>query len=152
MIKWIRQIVWGKVFLIGFFYTVVATVIRQTEAIIMMPYYGSEVYRGVWNKLLMPDVGSRPFEFFVNYGIGTFLTGVSLCVVYYYLKTYLPKKKWERTFFFADVLVATSFIFFTIPVYILFNVPLALLGSWFVSNFILLLFASFLIVQYIPEK
>lgn len=152
MIKWMKDIQWGRVILVGGIYTIIAVVVRQIEAIIMMPYYQSEVYRGVWSKLLIPDVGSRPFEFFVNYGIGTFLTGVSLCIIYYYLKAYLSKKKWERTFFFADVLVATSFVFFTIPAYLLFNVPLALLGSWFVSNFIVLLFASILIVHSIPEK
>ncbi len=152
MIKWIRQIVWGKVLLVGFLYTIIASIIRQIESIIMMSYYSSEVYRGVWNKLLMPTVGPRQFEFFVNYLIATFLTGVSLCIIYYYLKSYLPKKKWERTFYFADVLVATSFVFFTIPVYILFNVPIALLGSWFLSTFVSVVTASLLIVHILPEK
>ena len=152
MIKWMRQIVWGKVLLVGFLYTIIASIIRQIESIIMMPYYSSEVYRGVWSKLLMPTVGPRPFEFFINYLIATFRTGVSLCIIYYYLKSYLPKKKWERTFFFADVLVATSFVFFTIPVYVLFNVPIALLGSWFLSTFVSVVSASLLIVHILPEK
>ncbi len=147
MIKWMKQIIWGKVLLIGLLYTVVATVIRQVEVIIMMPYYSSELYRGVWSTLFMPAIGPRSFEFFVHYLIGTFLIGISLCIIYYYLKSYLPKKKWERIFFFADVLVATSFIFFTIPVYVLFNVPVALIGSWFVTTFITVVCASTLIVH-----
>ena len=151
-IKWIYNVAWMKVIQVGICYTILTTIIKQIESIIMMQYYSSEIYRGVWSKFLAPTVGPRPFEFFVNYFIGTFLTGVSLCIIYYYLKSYLPKKKWERTFFFADVLVATSFVFFTIPVYILFNVPLALLGSWFITTFICVVSASMLIVHILPEK
>ena len=152
MIKWMKDIKWGRVFLVAGIFTVISLLVRQLEMMVMFPYYQSEVYRSVWNKLLLPTVGPISFEFLVNYLIATFLTGISLCIIYYYLKSYLPKKKWERTFFFADVLVATSFVFFTIPVYILFNVPLALLGSWFLTTFISVISASILIVHLLPEK
>ena len=147
MIKWISKIHWGKVLLVGFLYTIIATVIRQLEVIWTMKYYTMPQYFGVWSKLMMPAAGPPPFEFMVTSFILTFASGMALTIIYYYLKDYLPKGFWRRSTFFADVLVSTSFIFFTLPVYLLFNVPVALLGWWFVSTFVVLLAASILIVK-----
>jgi len=147
MIKWIHVINWKKVFTIAFFYTIVTMIVRQVEAFLTMKYYLLPQYFGVWSKLMMPNAGPPPVEFFITSLVFTFASGISLAVIYYYLKEYLPKGFWKRVFFFADVLVATSFIFFTLPVYMMFNVPVGLLLSWFISGFILNLFASFIIVK-----
>jgi uncharacterized membrane protein len=96
---------------------------------------------------MMPTTGPPPPEFMVTSLIFTFLSGMALAIIYYYLKDYLPKGFWKRSTFFADVLVSTSFVFFTLPVYLLFNVPAALLGYWFVSTFVVLLLTSILIVK-----
>jgi uncharacterized membrane protein len=149
MIKWISRIHWGKVFLIALLYTIIATVIRQLEMIWTLKYYMTPQYFGVWSKLMMPSNGPPPFEFMVTSMILTFASGMALTIIYYYLRDYLPKGFWHRATFFADVLVSTSFIFFTLPVYLLFNVPLALLGYWFVSTFVVLLLTSILIVKII---
>jgi uncharacterized membrane protein len=147
MIKWIGRIHWGKVLLIGLLYTIIATVIRQLEVLWTMKYYTRPEYFGVWSKLMMPTAGPPPFEFMVTSMILTFASGMALTIIYYYLKDYLPTGFLRRATFFADVLVSTSFIFFTLPVYLLFNVPVALLGWWFVSTFIVLLATSILIVK-----
>lgn len=147
MIKWIGRIHWGKVLLVGLLYTIIATVVRQLEVIWTMKYYTQPQYFGVWSKLMMPTAGPPPLEFMVTSMILTFASGMGLAIIYYYLKDYLPKGFWHRATFFADVLVSTSFIFFTLPVYLLFNVPVALLGWWFVSTFVVLFLASILIVK-----
>lgn len=146
-IKWISMIHWGKVLLIGLLYTIISTVVRQLEIIWTMKYYTQPQYFGVWSKLMMPSAGPPPFEFMVTSMILTFASGMALAIIYYYLKDYLPKGFWHRATFFADVLVSTSFIFFTLPVYLLFNVPVALLGWWFVSTFVVLFLTSILIVK-----
>ncbi len=147
MIQWIRRIHWGKVLLIGLLYTIIATVIRQLEVMWTIRYYMMPEYFGVWSKLMMPTAGPPPFEFMVTSMIFTFAGGMAIAIIYYYLKEYLPKGFWMRATFFADILVSTSFIFFTLPVFLLFNVPLELLGWWFVSTFVVLLLTSIVIVK-----
>jgi uncharacterized membrane protein len=97
--------------------------------------------------MMMPTAGPPPFEFMVTSMILTFASGMALTIMYYYLKEYLPKGFWRRATFFADVLVSASFVFFTLPVFLLFNVPVALLGWWFASTFVVLLLTSILIVK-----
>jgi hypothetical protein len=146
-IKWISKIHWGKVLLVALLYTIIATIVRQMEVIWTMKYYIQPAYFGVWSKLMMPTAGPPPPEFMITSLILTFASGMGLTIIYYYLKEYLPTGFWKRSTFFADILVSTSFIFFTLPVYLLFNLPTALLGWWFVSTFVIVLLTSVLIVK-----
>lgn len=156
-IKWMRYIHWGKVLLVGFLFTLVSMVIHNVEAMLTMKYYLMPQYFGVWSKIMMPaspslggpSAGPPPLTFFAVSLVMTFTSGVSLTIIYYYLRDYLPKGFWKRTTFFADLMAATSLVFFTLPVFLMFNVPLALLGSWFVSTFVILVIASTIIVKII---
>jgi hypothetical protein len=148
-VRWISKINWGKVFVVGFFYTVIATIIHQIEAIVSMKYYMMPEYFGVWSKLMMPKAGPPPLDFFITSTILTFTTGVSLALVYYYIRDMLPKNFRERVLLFADLLIGLQFIFFTLPVYLLFNLPIALLVSWFISSFFILFAASYISVKII---
>jgi len=147
MIQWIKDIKWGKVLIVGLIYTLISMVVRQVEAMLTLSYYMDPQYFGLWSKLMMPKAGPPPAEFMVMSLIFSMVTGVSISIIYYYLKEYLPKKRLQRMFLFADLLVATSFVFFTIPVYLLFNMPAMLLLCWFVSSFIILTATSALLVK-----
>lgn len=147
MIKWIREIVWGKALLVGVIFTVLSTVVHQIEAMLTMKYYVDPQYFGVWSKLMMPAAGPPPAQFMITSLIFTFATGISITLIYYYLKDLLPKNVMRRTFLFADLLIATSFVFFTLPVYLMFNVPVGLLVSWFISSFLIITAASAVIVK-----
>jgi uncharacterized membrane-anchored protein len=151
MIKWIREIVWGKVLLVGIIFTVVSTVVHQIEAVLTMKYYVDPQYFGVWSRLMMPSNGPPPAEFMITSLIFSFATGVSIALIYYYLKDLLPKNVMRRTFLFADLLIATSFVFFTLPVYLMFNVPVGLLVSWFISSFLIITTASAVIVKFVGK-
>lgn len=148
-INWIKKINWPKVFLCGLIYTIVATIIHQIEAVFTMSYYTMPEFFGVWSKLMMPTAGPPPVSFMVTSVILTFVSGISLALVYYYLRDILPKDMKRRVLFFADLLIALSFVFFTLPVYLLFNLPLALLISWFISSFVILCAASFTFIKII---
>ena len=137
-VKWISKISWRKALTVGFIYTVVATLIHQIEAFINLKYYMMPEYFGLWSKTMMPSAGPPPMDFFIKSTVFTFTTGLSLSLVYYYIRDYLPKNFWERVFLYADLLVGLQFLFFTLPVYLLFNVPVGLLISWFISSFIIL--------------
>ena len=147
MIKWITKINWGKTLLAGVIYTAVATVVHQIETILPMKYYIDPQYFGVWSKLMMPKASPPPMEFFITSIVMSMVMGVCLAIVYYYIKDMLPKQTMKRVFMFADLLIGLNFLFFTLPVYLMFNVPVVLLVSWFVSGFIILLAASYINVK-----
>lgn len=147
MFTWYKDIKWGKVLLCGIIYTFIASLIHQIEAILTMKYYMMPQYFGVWSKLMMPANGPPPPDFFIASAVFTFCSGISLCMVYYYIRYTLPKEYKKRIIFFAELLIATSFIFFTLPSYLLFNLPLGLLISWFISSFVILLSASTVLVK-----
>lgn len=140
---------WGKVFWVGFLFTLVSMVTHNVEAMLTMKYYLMPQYFGLWSKIMMPSAGPPPLTFFAVSLVITFTSGVSLTIIYYYLREYLPKGFWKRATYFADLMAATSLIFFTLPVFLMFNVPLVLLGSWFISTFLILIVASVLIVKII---
>ncbi|MFH0773558.1 MAG: hypothetical protein V1922_04585 [bacterium] len=146
-VKWISKINWGRVALVGVVYTIIATAVHQIEAIASLRYYMMPQYYGAWSKLMMPAVGPPPADFFITSTIITLTTGISLSLVYYYIRDMLPKKAHERILLFADLMIGLQFIFFTLPVYLLFNVPIELLISWFISNFLILVVTSFICVR-----
>ena len=148
-VNWIKKISWPKVLLCALIYTIVATIVHQIEAVFTMSYYTMPEFFGVWSKLMMPSAGPPPVSFMVTSVILTFVSGISLALVYYYLHDILPKDAKRRVLFFADLMIALSFIFFTLPAYLLFNLPLALLVSWFISSFVILCVASFTFVKII---
>lgn len=147
--QWIQKIDWKKVFIFAALYTVVSFVVHQAEVLFTMGYYTDSNYFGLWSKSMMPGNGPPSSDFMIKSLVFAFVTGVSLAVIYYYLRDHLPKNTKRRALYFADLMVATSFIFFTFPVYLLFNVPVELLLAWFISGFIILLIAAFLLVKII---
>lgn len=148
-IKWIKEIKWGKLFLCGLIYLVFTTAIRQIEIILTMKYYLMPQYFGVWSQLMMPNTVPPPLNFIVTSSTFTFASGLSIGLVYYYIRNLLPKQFWHRVTFFTDLMIGTSFIFFTLPVYLLFNLPFQLLLSWFISSFIILFLTSLTLVKII---
>lgn len=147
MMQWMKEIQWGKTCVVGIIYTVISMVIRQVEAMLTMKFYLDPQYFAVWSKVMMPKAGPPPVEFMITSLVLSFTTGISIALIYYYLKDLLPKNSIKRTFLFADLLVATSFIFFTLPTYLMFNVPVMLLISWFISGFVILTIMSGTIVK-----
>ena len=147
MTFWINEISWKKVVLSAILFTIIAFIIRQVETILTMNYYKMPEYFGVWSKTMMPKAGPPPTSFMITSLVFTFVTGISIALIYYYLKDHLPKEKKKRIFYFADLMIGTSFVFFTLPVYLMFNVPLGLLISWFISTFIILALYSWILVK-----
>ena len=98
---------------------------------------------------MMPNTGPPPLNFIVTSSTFTFASGLSIGLVYYYIRNLLPKQFWHRVTFFTDLMIGTSFIFFTLPVYLLFNLPFQLLLSWFISSFIILFLTSLTLVKII---
>jgi hypothetical protein len=149
MTFWIKELNIKKVLLVSIIFTVISFVIHQIEAILTMKYYVMPQYFGVWSKLMMPSNGPPPASFMITSLIFTFVTGISITLIYYYLKDHLPTGWKKRIFYFADLMIATYFVFFTLPVYLMFNVPVGLLVSWFISTFIIVTIGSWMLVKII---
>lgn len=149
MTFWIQKINWGKTFLVAVIYTVIAYVVHMIEAMLTLKYYMDPQYAGLWSKIMMPTAGPPPMEFTVMSLVFSLVTGISIVLIYYYLRDHLPPLGFRRAFYFADILVATGFLFFTLPAYLMFNVPVGILVSWFISSFIILTAGSWVIVKII---
>ena len=149
MTFWMKEFSAKKILLTSIIFTVISFVIRQIEALLTMNYYLMPQYFGAWSKLMMPSAGPPPPMFMVTSLIFTFITGLSLTLIYYYLKDHLPSGGKKRVFYFADLMMGTYLVFFTLPTYLMFNVPGGLLVSWFISTFIILTSTSWVMVKII---
>ncbi len=138
-IKWIKEVKWKKLFLYSLIYLAFASIVHKIETVLTMKYYLMPQYFGAWNQSMIPI---KSFTF-------TFTIGLSIGLIYYYIRNFLPKQFWHRVTFFADLMIGASFIFFTLPAYIIFNIPFQLLLSWFISSFIILFLASLALVKII---
>lgn len=136
-VKWISKINWEKVFTVGFIYTIIAILVHQVEVMITSRYY------------MMLDAGLPSSDFFIKSVILTLVSGISLALVYYYIRDMLPKNLRERVLLFADLMIGLQFIFFSLPVYLLFNLPMGLLISWFISSFLIFVATSYVCVKII---
>lgn len=149
MAFWTHDISVIKVLKASAIFTIFAYITHQIEAILTMRYYLMPEYFGVWSKLMMPGEGPPPLEFMITSLVLTFVTGVSIALIYYYLRSHLPENPTKRIFYFADLLIATSFVFSTLPIYLMLNVPHPLLLCWFISNFVIVTFGSWVMVKII---
>lgn len=98
---------------------------------------------------MMPSKGPPPVSFTITSFVFSLVTGISVTLIYYYLRDHLPDNEMMRMFYFTDLMAGTSFVFFTLPVYLMFNVPFGLLVSWFISGFLILLLNSYFLVKII---
>ena len=146
---WIKKVEWKKVILASVFFTIIAFVVRQIESIFTIKYYTMPAYFGTWSKLMMPAAGPPPLSFMMTSFVFTFATALSLALVYVYLKGFLPEDDKKRMITFTDLLVGLSIVLFTLPVYLLFNVPVQLLISWFISFFVIIFAGSYIFVKVI---
>lgn len=132
-----RNVNWNKVFVAALIYTIIATFIRQIEALLTIDYYMMPQYFGAWSKMMMPKAGPPPMEFYITSLIFTFITGVMIAAFYEIIKSLLPKDKGERIFCFTAMIFSLAFVFFTLPVYLLINLPFTLLVYWVISSLVI---------------
>lgn len=139
---WIRKTNLKKVLLAGLLFLVISFLIRQVEVVFTMKYYLMPEYFGLWSKLMMPGAGPPPPEFMFLSMIFTFLTGAALAAIYDFIKDILPKKYWQRVVTFTDMTGGLYLVFSIFTMYLLFNIPLGLLVSWFISGFLSILLGT----------
>jgi len=149
MFKWLKKFPWSKIVFSSILFMVIAFVLRQFEAILTMKYYLMPEYFSIWSKVMMPKAGPPPASFMYTSLLVTFLSGFAYAYIYAQVKESLPKAFWTRVFCYADILVAASLVTFILPTYLMFNVPMGLLVSWFISSFVISILGSIVFVKMI---
>lgn len=137
-----KNVRWGKVLLAGVIFLAISIVLRQIEAYLTMDYYKMPEFFGVWSRLMMPKSGPPPMSFYLTSILFSYLTGITLAVVYEKIRNIFPEDKWKRIFNFTCFTVIFAIIFFTLPVYMLFHIPLGLLITWLVTGVIIYFLAT----------
>lgn len=145
----LKKIQWKKVIAAGFVYTIVALVVRQIEAVLTMNYYKMPDYFGVWSKVMMPEAGPPPMSFFLTSLLFSFITGVVLAAFYDFVKGLLPQDKWQKIFNFTCTVFVLSFVFFSLPVYLLINLPVGLMLWWLLSTIVIFFLTAIIFVKII---
>lgn len=141
------KIRWGKVVIASIILLVIQMVVMNIEALFDMKYYVMPEYFPVWSKLMMPNAGPPPVEFFVASALFSFLTALVLACVYECFKASLDKRFWPRVLGFTKLMALLSLIFSYLPMYMLINLPLGLIVSWFVSGVLVIFLGSVVFVK-----
>ena len=145
--QWMKKIQWKKVLMAGVVFVIISTLVHQIEAFLTMNCYMMPEYFGVWSKIMMPTAGPPPASFMVVSLLFSYVTGVTLAAVYDFIKDLLPKKFWSRVINFTDIIIGLMVVFFTLPVYLLLNVPLMLLLSWLASSVVIVFLGTVVFVK-----
>ncbi len=141
------KIRWGKVILVSIILLVIQMVIMNVEALFDMKYYVMPEYFPVWSKLMMPNAGPPPAEFFIASTLFSFLSALVLACVYECFKTSLEKKFWPRVLGFTKLMALLSLVFAYLPMYMMINLPVMLIVSWFISGVLVILLGSIVFVK-----
>lgn len=137
-----NRIRWGRVLSAGLVFLVIAFVIRQVEIVLTMSYYQDPANFAVWSTLMMPNEGPPPPSFLVTSLLFTLVTGLVVAVFYELVKEILPKDFWKKAANFTGLTFALALVFFTLPVYLMINLPVGLQLWWLGSSFAVFLLSS----------
>lgn len=139
-----------KAILMAALLTIIGFVIHTVAAIMTMDYYMDPAYFEVWSKVMMPEVGPPPVEFtYLSLAFG-FIT--ALIYVWAY-KTVEPALSGFDGWFRKGLLFgALLFLIGTVPgslsLYLLINLPAALIAWWTVSGLVIALINGAIIARF----
>lgn len=142
MSSWMRKLHTKEVLMSGLLYSLIALFIRQIEMMMTMGYYKDPAYFAVWSKLMMPTQGPPPLAFFIESLLFTYATGVTLAAIFEFTKPLFGKKYWEKVIGFTDITVGLMIVFGFFPMYLLINLPLGLIVTWFISGWVTVLLGA----------
>jgi len=136
------------VFLVSFIYLAISAVVQYICQLLTSNYYQMPEYFGVWNKLMMPYLGTVPPIYFTLMSLGySLLTGFVLAILFSLLKDIWEKCVCKQISGFTLLVSGLRLVFTYIPMVMLFNVPILLVAAWFITSIIIIFFSSFAFVK-----
>jgi len=151
MLNWLNKFNWGKGAMLGVIYALIALVIRQIEAALTMGYYQDPTYFGTWSPLMMPAAGPPPGSFYLISLVFSLFTGLSLAVFYFFVREVLPGKRKLTALYFSKMVIGLMLILGFLPMYLMINLPVGLLVSWFISGSIIIILYSLVVVKVLDK-
>jgi len=129
---------WVKLVIAAVLMVIVGMVINNISAMMDMRHYMNPAYCQVWSKIMMPNAGPPPIEFFC-WSLGlSFIAALLFGWVYNVLKAAVPGSGVLIKGFWYGVLV---FLVGSLPgmfsLYLLINLPRSLIASWTISGFVI---------------
>jgi hypothetical protein len=117
-------------------------VLQQISAMSTMRYYQDPAFAGVWSKVMMPSAGPPPLAFLVVSLFFSYATGATLAAVYDFVNGLFGKSYWAKVVGFTDIIVGLAIVLGFFPMYLLFNLPLALLAWWVGTSWVVTLLTA----------
>ncbi|NYZ77643.1 hypothetical protein H0O02_05020 [Candidatus Micrarchaeota archaeon] len=140
----------ARAILIAALLTIIGYVIHTVEAILTMNYYIDPAYFGVWSRVMMPAAGPPPMEF--TYLSLAFGFAVALIYIWAY-KVVQPALEgadgWvKRGLLFGALLFLLGVVPGSLSLYLLINLPAAIIGWWALSGLLIAFVDGVLIAKF----
>ncbi|MFA6447354.1 MAG: hypothetical protein WCW31_03825 [Patescibacteria group bacterium] len=140
---------WSKVALSALIFMVIASIIRQIEALLTMNYYTLPEYFSVWSKSMMPTAGPPPASFMIMSLAFAFVTGFVLAAFYNFIKDGIPGGYIKKVTWFTLIIFVLAFVMFALPLFLMINLPIGLQITWLISTFIIFFLNSLVFAKLI---
>lgn len=147
MLEIYKKFQWKKFILLAIIYSVIANILWTASSFLTMPYYTDPKYFGVWSKIMMPQAGPPPGSFFGWTLLFSFLAGLMIALLYNLIKGNLDQSFWLKVFEFSKIVLGLLLVFSYLPMFLMFNLPLALIIFWFITEIVVVLVNSIIIVK-----
>ena len=131
-------------------FAIIAQIIHSIEASATMDFYMDPNYFGVWSKIMMPELGPPPAEFYYYSIIFGIITGIIYAVVYAMVKKSIPGKTIVKQGLYFGFLLFLLGIPHFLAMYLLINLSALLLVYWAISGLIVNLIGG-VIITYIVK-
>jgi|GEM_PF-461420 len=118
--------------------TVIAQGVHMFEAMLTMDYYMDAAYMDVWSPVMMPEPGPPPMEFTYMSILFGFVTALIYIWAYKLIEPALLSIRWmKRGLLFGSLLFLVGTVPSMLMLYLIINLPAALIGWWGVSGLVI---------------
>ncbi|MDD5337467.1 MAG: hypothetical protein PHS02_03200 [Candidatus ainarchaeum sp.] len=127
----------------------IAEVVHTVESILTMGFYTDPAYFQLWSKLMMPAAGPPPLSFFIYSIVFALIGWFFFAYAYAVLGGALKAKGCMKGLKFGALVFLVAGLSCTLMLYLLINLPMALLASWTVSSLLLYLIGGVVAERFI---
>jgi hypothetical protein len=139
--------VW-KIILAAIVFMIISQVIHTIESMATMDYYTDQTYFSVWSKIMMPNEGPPPAEFYYYSLIFAFVGGLIFTGVYTVVEKGIPGNTVVKKGIYYGLLVwLLAGITGSLAMVLLINLPIDLIVYWTVTSLIINLLAGVAIAR-----
>ena len=137
-----------RVLISGVIFAVISQIVHTIGSIATMKYYLMGEYLPVWSRIMMPNAGPPPASFFA-YGVAfALITGILLAIVYNMIsKSISGKSAAKKGLMYGLLLFFAAGIPGALSMYLIINLPIALIISWTVEGLAIYLLGGMVIAK-----